>query len=64
MIEKYKVREASKPRIYTLTLHENGFYKTLKKRVAQKLKTVDNKPKKTSDVSIYEKDYKKVDNNE
>ncbi|KAI8118036.1 Cytochrome b5-related protein [Lucilia cuprina] len=49
MIEKYKVREAAKPRIYTLTLHENGFYKTLKKRVAEKMKTIDNKPKKISD---------------
>ena len=52
MIEKYKVRQASKPRIYTLTLNEDGFYKTLKRRVADKLKTIDNKPKHTSDVSF------------
>lgn len=51
MIEKYKVREASKPRIYNFTLNENGFYKTLKKRVAEKLKTIDYKPKTTSNVS-------------
>ncbi|KAM7351849.1 cytochrome b5-related protein-like [Cochliomyia hominivorax] len=49
MIEKYKVRDASKPRTYTLTLYENGFYKTLKKRIAEKMKTIDNKPKKTTD---------------
>lgn len=48
MIEKYKIREAAKPRIYTLTLHENGFYKTLKNRVREKLKTIDNRPKSNS----------------
>lgn len=52
MIEKYKVRDAVKPRIYTLTMHENGFYKTLKRRVAEKLKTIDNSPKQRSDVSF------------
>lgn len=51
MISKYKVRDAAKPRIYTLTLHENGFYKTLKKRVMDKLKTTDKSPKRKSDVS-------------
>uniref|UniRef100_T1P9A8 Cytochrome b5-related protein n=1 Tax=Musca domestica TaxID=7370 RepID=T1P9A8_MUSDO len=50
MIEKYKVRDAVKPRIYTLTMHENGFYKTLKRRVAEKLKTIDNSPKQRSDL--------------
>ncbi|XP_061391468.1 cytochrome b5-related protein-like, partial [Musca vetustissima] len=49
MIEKYKVRDANKPRIYTLTMHENGFYKTLKRRVMEKLKTIDNAPKERSD---------------
>lgn len=51
MISKYKVREAAKPRIYTLTLHEDGFYKTLKRRVIEKLKTTDKAPKRKSDVS-------------
>lgn len=50
MIAKYKVRDAAKPRIYTLTLHEDGFYKTLKKRVIEKLKTVDKQPKRKSDL--------------
>ncbi|XP_017461480.1 PREDICTED: cytochrome b5-related protein [Rhagoletis zephyria] len=60
MIEKYKVRDAKNPRIYTLTLHEDGFYKTLRERVREKLKTIDNTPKTKSDaihlsllVSIY-----------
>jgi len=41
LLEKYKVREAKNPRIYTLTLKEDGFYKTLKRRVREKLQTVD-----------------------
>lgn len=51
MIAKYKVRDAAKPRIYTLTLHEDGFYKTLKERVREQLKTIDKTPKRKSDVS-------------
>ncbi|XP_034474537.1 cytochrome b5-related protein-like [Drosophila innubila] len=50
MIHKYKVRDAVQPRIYTLTLHEDGFYKTLKGRVCEKLKTIDNRPKRKSDL--------------
>ncbi|KAL7741076.1 hypothetical protein ACLKA6_018113 [Drosophila palustris] len=50
MIAKYKVRDAAKPRIYTLTLHEDGFYKTLKGRVIEKLKTIDKQPKRKSDM--------------
>ncbi|XP_075150025.1 cytochrome b5-related protein-like [Haematobia irritans] len=49
MIEKYKVADAKYPRIYTLTLNENGFYKTLKRRAMEKLKMVDNTPKQKSD---------------
>ncbi|XP_036343648.1 cytochrome b5-related protein-like [Rhagoletis pomonella] len=49
MIEKYKVRDAKNPRIYTLTMHEDGFYKTLRERVREKLKTIDNTPKTKSD---------------
>lgn len=51
MIAKYKVRDAAKPRIYTLTLHEDGFYKTLKEKVREQLKTIDKSPKRRSDVS-------------
>ncbi|XP_013100183.1 cytochrome b5-related protein isoform X1 [Stomoxys calcitrans] len=50
MIEKYKVADAAKPRIYTLTLNENGFYKTLKRRVVDKLKNLDYGPKQKSDI--------------
>ncbi|XP_039952268.1 cytochrome b5-related protein isoform X2 [Bactrocera neohumeralis] len=60
LLQKYKVRDAKNPRIYTLTLHEDGFYKTLRERVRETLKTIDTTPKKKSDlihlslfVSIY-----------
>ncbi|XP_054741864.1 cytochrome b5-related protein [Anastrepha obliqua] len=50
MLDKYKVRDAKNPRIYTLTMHEDGFYKTLRGRVREKLKTIDKTPKAKSDL--------------
>ncbi|CAO1414248.1 unnamed protein product [Diamesa hyperborea] len=44
ILPKYYVRDATKPRNYKLTYDENGFYKTLKKRVVAKLKDVDEAP--------------------
>ncbi|KAM7351748.1 cytochrome b5-related protein [Cochliomyia hominivorax] len=46
LLQKFKVREASTPRNYTLTMHENGFYRTLKRRVAEKIKDLDYTPVK------------------
>lgn len=37
VLEKYRVREATKTRNYKLTFEENGFYQTLKRRVNSKL---------------------------
>lgn len=34
---KYKIRDASMPRNYKLTFDENGFYKTLKRRIITEL---------------------------
>ncbi|XP_075152428.1 cytochrome b5-related protein [Haematobia irritans] len=48
ILKKYFIREASKPRNYTLTLKEHGFYRTLKRRVAEKLKDLDYSPKRRS----------------
>ncbi|XP_061391271.1 cytochrome b5-related protein-like [Musca vetustissima] len=45
ILEKYFIRKAKAPRNYTLTLHENGFYRTLKKRVAAEMKHIDQSPK-------------------
>jgi cytochrome b involved in lipid metabolism len=38
---KFFVRDAKEPRNYKITFHENGFYKTVKRRVAAKLKDLD-----------------------
>lgn len=51
LIDSYKVRDAMNERIYTLTMHENGFYQTLKRRVRDKLPTIDVKRRSNSDVS-------------
>lgn len=50
MISKYKVRDAVQPRIYTLTMNEDGFYKTLKGRVRETLKSVDTRPRRKTDL--------------
>ena len=41
VLKNYYVREAVDPRNYFFTYDENGFYRTLKKRITEKLKTVD-----------------------
>lgn len=52
LLPKYFVKEAKEPRNIILTLHDDGFYKVLKKRVVEKLNEIDQKPAKTTDVSI------------
>lgn len=51
LLKKYYVRDAKSPRNYKFTYAENGFYRTLKRRVADMLPDLDHKPKKVSDVS-------------
>lgn len=51
LLTKYKIREAEKPRNYVFTMNEKGFYKTLKRRVAEKLKDLDYSPIRKSNVS-------------
>jgi hypothetical protein len=41
MLPKFFVRNAEKPRNYKITFDENGFYKTLKRRVACKMEFLD-----------------------
>ncbi|XP_055372163.1 cytochrome b5-related protein-like [Condylostylus longicornis] len=50
MINKFKIRDAKEPRNITLTLNDDGFYKTLKKRVRDKLKSIDYHPSSRSDL--------------
>lgn len=51
LLEKYKVRKAARPRNYTLTLNENGFYRTLKRRIAEKIQNLDYKKAQKTFVS-------------
>lgn len=40
-LEKYRVQETSAPRNCKLTFNDNGFYRTLRRRVATKLLNID-----------------------
>ncbi|XP_034099116.1 cytochrome b5-related protein [Drosophila albomicans] len=50
MLSKFEVRPASKPRNYKFTLHEDGFYKVLKRRVRQKLHSLNYQPSRKTDL--------------
>lgn len=41
MLQKYYVRDATAPRNYRFTYEDDGFYRTLKRRVAEKLVTLN-----------------------
>lgn len=41
MAAKYKIRDALSPRNYLFTFNENGFYKVLKRRIFDELKTIN-----------------------
>ncbi|CRK88700.1 CLUMA_CG002379, isoform A [Clunio marinus] len=41
ILPKFYVRDASSPRNYKITFEENGFYKTMKRRLASKLESLD-----------------------
>jgi Cytochrome b5-like Heme/Steroid binding domain len=41
LLKKYKVREAAQPRLYRFTFNEDGFYKTLRRKVLDRMKTID-----------------------
>lgn len=53
VLKKFYVRDAVAPRNYKFTYAENGFYKTLKRRVRGKLSELDQLPVKLSKVSVY-----------
>jgi Cytochrome b5-like Heme/Steroid binding domain len=48
ILSKFYVRDANQPRNYKITFLENGFYKTLKRRVATKMEFLDRSPAATS----------------
>lgn len=41
VLPKYYIREAAKPRNYKLTYEDDGFFRTLKRRVAEKYQNLD-----------------------
>ncbi|XP_055597855.1 cytochrome b5-related protein-like [Uranotaenia lowii] len=52
LLPKFKVREASQPRNVQLTFKDDGFYRTLKRRVREKLEQLDSKPIHKSETVI------------
>jgi len=48
LLPKYFVRKATKPRNFKFTMHEDGFFKTLKRKVRDKLATLDKSKENTS----------------
>lgn len=52
LLPKYKVRDAKEPRNVRLTFKEDGFYRTLKRRVREKFQEIDKEPIKTTKLII------------
>ena len=50
ILKNFYVRDAELPRNYTLTFKESGFYRTLKRKVASKIGSVDKTPVKISNM--------------
>lgn len=50
MLSQFEVRQAASPRNYQFTLEETGFYMTLKRRVRQKLRSLNYRPSRKTDV--------------
>ncbi len=50
LLEKYEIRKATEPRNFKFTFKDDGFYRTFKRRVGTKLRTVDRRPEQTSKV--------------
>jgi cytochrome b involved in lipid metabolism len=50
LLIKYAVRPAATPRLYKFTYNEDGFYKTLVRRVRERMTTLDHTPKMYSKV--------------
>lgn len=48
LLPKFYVRDAAHPRNYKITFHENGFYKTLKRRIASKMSQINTNSVATS----------------
>lgn len=51
-LAKYKVRVAREPRNFKYTFAENGFYRTLRRKVAKQLDHIDHRPELLSKIFI------------
>lgn len=51
LLEKYRVKDTTRPRNVKLTFEEDGFYMTLKRKVAAKLPQIEKQTKVHSKVS-------------
>lgn len=51
LLRNFYVKEAKEPRNYKITFSEDGFYKTLKKKVADYCSVIQRTPMRTSNVS-------------
>lgn len=52
-MKKYRVKETNRPRNVKLTFHEDGFYMTLKRKIAAKLPEIKRTTKIWSEVCIH-----------
>ena len=52
LLPKYKIKDAATPRNIKLTFKDNGFYRTLKRRVNEKYDTIDFKPESHTKVCL------------
>lgn len=50
LLAKYRVRKAREPRNFRFTFAEDGFYRTLRRKVAKQIQHVDRKPELMSKV--------------
>jgi cytochrome b involved in lipid metabolism len=51
MLPKFRVRSAAQPRLYKFTFAEDGFYRTLKRKVSEQLKAMDHSSESSTKVS-------------
>lgn len=49
-LEKYKIRAAAEPRNFKFTFNDDGFFRTVKRNIGKKLKTIDRGPERLSKV--------------
>lgn len=52
ILENYKIRDAAKPRNFKFTFNETDFYRTFRRRIYEKLKTINRKPETMSKVIL------------